>query len=710
MKSLNKSHGDGTIMQGRAGIVKTYAIPTKVPTIDVAFGVGGLPEGRIVEMYGMESSGKTTTCLQFIAACQQHFFPHKDRKGVCAFVDAEHAFDPDWATSCGVDVDSLLFSQPNSGEEAFNIVDKICESGLVDLVVVDSVANLVPMKELEGEIGDTNIGSQARLMSAGLRMISGKTSKSKTTVIFINQIRQKIGVMFGCLHGDTLINFVDGRRLSIAQVVQENVKGEVWSYDEATRSFIPCPITGWHYNGEVENPGDYLSVAIKGPGTKNGRINIVVTPDHRVMTRGGWLEAKELVVGDELLTKQESFVFARGQINGTLGQFLTGVLVGDSHIAHNPVRLAASLALRDNIDVEYMWWKVAKLTSFMNFVKRECSSGERYESNCYSELLQLKSEYPNRDPMLLLNHFSWLGFAIWVMDDAVYERGRYHLSIKRFAGNFEKIEQISRALDDLGLYHYASKGGSITFDKDVSDYIAEHISPWVPPCMQRKLPTTLHRYQAFELQRTDRWRDAYATVVDVREASGRQMKNRGKFDITVDGTECYSAGAVDNGVIVHNSPDTTPGGLALKFYSSLRIQINKGSPVKDGKETIGFATNLSVKKNKCAPPFTTAEYGIRFGNPCFGVDTVESMLKVAGDMGLLEKSSSYFIFDGHRVNGYDAAAKYVRENPAVQEALMEKIYSNLRDRASSLATTANDDDDEESSLDDDILDQVTDGD
>lgn len=355
MKSLNKSHGDGTIMQGRAGIVKTYAIPTKVPTIDVAFGVGGLPEGRIVEMYGMESSGKTTTCLQFIAACQQHFFPHKDRKGVCAFVDAEHAFDPDWATRCGVDVDSLLFSQPNSGEEAFNIVDKICESGLVDLVVVDSVANLVPMKELEGEIGDSNIGSQARLMSAGLRMISGKTAKSKTTVIFINQIRQKIGVMFG-------------------------------------------------------------------------------------------------------------------------------------------------------------------------------------------------------------------------------------------------------------------------------------------------------------------------------------------------------------------SPDTTPGGLALKFYSSLRIQINKGSPVKEGKETIGFATNLSVKKNKCAPPFTTAEYGIKFGDPCSGVDTVEAMLKVAGDMDLLEKSSSYFVFDGTKVNGYEAAAKYVREHPEVQDALMEKIYGNLRDRAAHLATTATESDGEEATLDDDILDQVVDGD
>lgn len=711
MKSLNKYHGDGTIMQGRAGIVETYAIPTKVPTIDVAFGVGGLPEGRIVEMYGMESSGKTTTCIQFIASCQQHFFPHKGRKGVCAFVDAEHAFDPKWAADCGVDVDALLFSQPNSGEEAFDIVDKICDSGLVDLVVIDSVANLVPKVELDGEIGDFNIGAQARLMSKGLRMISGKTHKSKTTVIFINQIRQKIGVMFGCLHGETLVNFVDGRRLSIAEVVAGRIGGDVWSYDENTKGFVARPITGWHNNGEVESAADYLSVAIKGPGAKNSRMNVVVTPDHRVMTPDGWSEARSLVVGDRLLTKQESFVFSGGKVNGTLGQFLTGVLSGDSHVAHTPGRLAASLLIRDNIDPGYMRWKAARLVPFVRFARRDCPSGERYESDCYSELLQLKSEYPKRDPMILLNHFSWLGFAVWVMDDAVYERGRYHLSIKRFAGNFDKIEQISRTLDDLGLYHYASRGGSITFDKAVSDHIAEHIAGIVPPCMQHKLPVNRRGYHSdFDLKRSEQWRDAYATVVGVREASTKQMKNRGKFDITVAGTECYSAGGSDNGVIVHNSPDTTPGGLALKFYASLRIQINKGSPIKDGKETVGFATNLSVKKNKCAPPFTTAEYGIKFGDPCSGVDMIESMLKVAGDMNLLDKSSSYFIFDGVKVNGYDAASRYVREHPEVQEGLMTKIYGNLRDRAGHLTVTASDGDDEDDTLNDDILDQVTDGD
>lgn len=196
-KGIQKAHGAGAIMQGRNTIVPVDVFPTGIATIDRALGCGGIPQGRIIELFGMESSGKTTTCLNLIAACQKHFFPKKERNGVAAFVDAEHAFDPIWAAKCGVDTDSLLFSQPNSGEEAFDIVLRLVESSLIDLVVVDSVANLVPMKELDGDMGDSNIGAQARLMSQGLRKISAKLNNSKTTVIFINQVRNKIGVMFG---------------------------------------------------------------------------------------------------------------------------------------------------------------------------------------------------------------------------------------------------------------------------------------------------------------------------------------------------------------------------------------------------------------------------------------------------------------------------------------------------------------------------------
>lgn len=194
---IEKIHGAGSVMKGHGKIVNVDVFPTNIASIDVALGCGGLPQGRIMEIYGPESSGKTTTCLQFIAACQKHVFADKDREGACAFIDAEHALDPVWASNIGVDMEQLLLSQPNSGEEAFDIVELMVKSRLVDLIVIDSVAALVPKVELDGELSDSNIGAHARLMSKALRKLKGIINTSKTTVIFINQIREKIGVMFG---------------------------------------------------------------------------------------------------------------------------------------------------------------------------------------------------------------------------------------------------------------------------------------------------------------------------------------------------------------------------------------------------------------------------------------------------------------------------------------------------------------------------------
>lgn len=197
MEYLNKRYGAGSIIRGRNAIVDIDSFPTGIITIDKAFGCGGVPLGRIMELYGTESSGKTTTTLRFIAACQRHFFKKKDRYGTAAFIDAEHALDPEWASKNGVDMEKLFISQPDCGEEALNIVEDLLKSGGIDLVVVDSVAALVPRAELEGEIGDSHIGAQARMMSQGLRKLKGVASNARATVIFINQIREKVGVVFG---------------------------------------------------------------------------------------------------------------------------------------------------------------------------------------------------------------------------------------------------------------------------------------------------------------------------------------------------------------------------------------------------------------------------------------------------------------------------------------------------------------------------------
>lgn len=190
MGQIEKAFGKGSIMKLSGEVQKMPSISTGSIKIDHALGIGGLPKGRIIEIYGPESSGKTTLTLQVAAECQK-------AGGVVAFVDAEHALDPSYAQKLGVNVEELLVSQPDTGEQALEIVDMLTRSGAVDLIIVDSVAALVPKAEIEGEMGDSHMGLQARLMSQALRKITGKVKDTNTTIIFINQLRMKIGVVFG---------------------------------------------------------------------------------------------------------------------------------------------------------------------------------------------------------------------------------------------------------------------------------------------------------------------------------------------------------------------------------------------------------------------------------------------------------------------------------------------------------------------------------
>ncbi|MBE6469560.1 MAG: recombinase RecA [Coriobacteriaceae bacterium] len=218
--AIEKKFGDGSIMRyGDGGPqLEVEAIPTGALALDCALGIGGVPRGRIIEIYGPESSGKTTLSLEILAEAQA-------QGGVVAFIDAEHALDPSYAARIGVDIDEVLISQPDTGEQALEICDMLVRSGAIDVVVIDSVAALVPRAEIEGEIGDTSVGLQARLMSQALRKLAGSLSKSKTTCIFINQLREKIGVMFGnpeTTTGGRALKFFSSVRIDIRRI--ESIK------------------------------------------------------------------------------------------------------------------------------------------------------------------------------------------------------------------------------------------------------------------------------------------------------------------------------------------------------------------------------------------------------------------------------------------------------------------------------------------------------
>ncbi len=217
ISQIEKQFGKGAIMRmGEDTIIKIDGIPTGSISLDAAIGIGGIPRGRITEIYGPESSGKTTLALHVVAEAQKN-------GGYAAFIDAEHAMDPEYAKKLGVDIDNLLISQPDTGEQALDITETLVRSGALDVIVIDSVAALVPKAELDGDMGDTHVGLQARLMSQALRKLTGTVSKSKTSVVFINQIRHKIRVMFGSPEtttGGNALKFYSSLRLDIRRIGQ----------------------------------------------------------------------------------------------------------------------------------------------------------------------------------------------------------------------------------------------------------------------------------------------------------------------------------------------------------------------------------------------------------------------------------------------------------------------------------------------------------
>ena len=224
MAQIEKNFGKGSVMKlGEVGNVTVDSIPTGALSLDIALGIGGFPRGRVIEIFGPESSGKTTVALHAIAEAQK-------QGGIAAFIDAEHALDPVYAKKLGVDIDNLIVAQPDTGEQALEIAEQLIRSGAVDIITIDSVAALVPKAEIDGEMGDSHVGLQARLMSQALRKLTGVLNKSKTVAIFINQLREKVGIMFGnpeTTPGGRALKFYSSVRLDVRKQEAIKINGEV---------------------------------------------------------------------------------------------------------------------------------------------------------------------------------------------------------------------------------------------------------------------------------------------------------------------------------------------------------------------------------------------------------------------------------------------------------------------------------------------------
>ena len=380
LAQVEKQYGKGAIMRmGEKTTMNIEAIPTGALSLDLALGVGGLPRGRVTEIFGPESSGKSTLAMHVVAEAQRN-------GGVCAYIDAEHAMDPIYAKAIGVDIDQLLISQPDTGEQALEIADMLVRSGALDVVVIDSVAALTPRAEIEGEMGDTHVGLQARLMSQALRKLTANLNRTKTIMIFINQLREKIGVMFGSPEttpGGRALKFYSSIRLDIrrieslkdgAEVVGNRTRVKVVKNKcvaAGTMVFDPSSGITHHIEDIVGGAADSVAAADKAGvlhqrpivqrfdqgeaevitlGLRDGTA-LRVTPDHRIMTDHGWKEAGKLSIGDRVARPRQFGSFGDRQPYTPHEARLLGYLIGDGYVGgKTPIAfINTSEALRNDV-------------------------------------------------------------------------------------------------------------------------------------------------------------------------------------------------------------------------------------------------------------------------------------------------------------------------------------------------------------------------
>jgi recombination protein RecA len=671
VSQIHRQFGKGAIMKmGDVADRKIEVISTGALALDLALGVGGVPRGRVVELYGSESSGKTTLALHIVAEAQRN-------GGIAAFIDAEHALDPSYARAIGVDIDELLISQPDTGEQALEIADMLIRSGALDVVVIDSVAALVPKAEIDGEMGDSHIGLQARLMSQAMRKLTGSLARSRTTAVFINQLREKVGVMFGCLNYHTRVTLADGTQKKIGTIVNQKLPVEVLSYDYASGEVVGRKVVNWFDNGRTDH---FLQITVAKPG-KNGRAQLGVTSNHKIMTPGGWREAGELKEGDRVLEMMPHYLSDQQM------EIVRGSIMGDG--ALSPVRSGYAARFRFGHGRKQAIYADWKASLFSNIVHSRTTNDKDvvfYDFTPMTELIGLRqSVYVEGKKQFdddFFKQLTPLSLAVWYMDDGCLTVRSKGLQARTVGGS-GRIEICVQAMDAVTrqrLVNYLKDTWSIVpvlreragkavlvFDRLATDQFQSLVAPYVHPSMAYKLlPRYLERFVVEPQLQPMRYELEAYPIIDIHDKPKTRSTHR--FDIEVEGSHNYFA----DGVMVHNSPEITPGGRALKFYSSVRMEVRRIETIKDGAESVGNRVRVKVTKNKVASPFRQCEFDIVFGE---GISREGSLLDVAVDNGVVKKSGAWFTFDGDQLGqGRENAKKFLRENPDVAMQLQAKVF------------------------------------
>jgi recombination protein RecA len=675
---IERQFGKGSVMRlGEETRVPVEVIPTGSIALDVALGLGGLPRGRIVEIYGPESSGKTTVALHAVANAQK-------AGGIAAFIDAEHALDPDYAKKLGCDTDALLVSQPDTGEQALEIADMLIRSGAIDIVVIDSVAALVPKAEIEGEMGDSHVGLQARLMSQALRKITGALSQTKTTAIFINQLREKVGVMFGCMSYATRVTLADGTKEKIGKIVNQRMDVEVLSYDPETNTMVPRRIVNWFNNGKAEQ---FLQFSVAKSG-KNGLAQFAATENHLIRTPGGFRQAGELIPGDRVMVVEQQ------RLGEQQLQLILGSLMGDGSLSPNR-RGRSGTRFRMGHGAKqaaYLDWKAALLGNIPHARTVNAKGAVFADFTPLPELSELHGAVYFGDGK---KHLSWeylksltpLALAVWYMDDGgftvrskgVQERtaggtGRIEICVEAMSpGSRDRLACYLR--DTYGLDIKLQQRGTrkisvLQFSTASSEKFQKLVAPYMHPSMEYKL---LPRFRGeFSVQQefvpaTPRLVPAQILDIHVKPPT----RSMSRFDLEVEGSHNYFV----DGVMVHNSPETTSGGKALKFYASVRLDVRRIETLKEGTDAVGNRTRVKVVKNKMSPPFKVAEFDIIYG---VGISREGSLIDLGVEQGIVRKSGAWYTYEGDQLGqGKENARTFLRDNPDLANEIEKRIKEKL---------------------------------
>jgi recombination protein RecA len=533
-------------------------------------------------------------------------------------------------------------------------------------------------------MGDSHVGLQARLMSQALRKLTANLNKTDTICIFINQLREKIGVMFGCSFGRTLITLADGSKKQIGEIVRQKLPVEVLSYDPELGRVVPKKVVNWFDNGPTDEFLKFTTPSAMGSG---GQANFTVTSNHLVRTPMGWREAGELQVGDRVMQATTH------HLSDFQWEVVLGGLMGDGALSATRNGLAARFRWGHGAkQTAYGDWKaslfanvpVCRTTNAKGAVFHDVTPlselGELHDAVYFAGKKVLSEDY--------LKQLTPLSLAIWYQDDGGFTLRSKGLQ-ERTQGGSGRSEICVQAMEPttrLRLRDYlaatwgveaklmergARKMAVLQFSTPETAKFHALIAPFVHPSMQYKLlPKYQGRFAVEPVLGVPR-----DTVVPVPikhvEPFTPPAGQTHRYDLEVEGSHNYFAG----NVMIHNSPETTPGGRALKFYSSVRLDIRRIESIKDGVEVVGNRTRVKVVKNKCAAPFRQAEFDIMYGQ---GISREGGVLDIGVDNDIVKKSGAWYTYEGEQLGqGRENAKQFLQDNAEIMIEISERIRTKM---------------------------------